>query len=115
MCIGVPLQVLHTLPSGAAMCADPGEPATARPVETLLLDTAPAPGDWLLVHVDMAIRPISALEAGRIGDALRAVTAAAAGAPFEHLLADLIDREPQLPPHLRAAQPAEVDNDQYGD
>ncbi len=103
------------LPSGVAMCADPAEPATARSVETLVLDAAPAPGDWLLVHVDMAVRPISALEARRIADALQAVSAAAAGAPFEHLLADLIDREPQLPPHLRAAQPAEAGHDQYGD
>lgn len=103
------------MPSGAAMCADPAGPGSARSVETLLLDAVPAPGDWLLVHVDMAIRPLSALEASRIGDALQAVTAAAAGAPFEHLLADLIDREPQLPPHLRAAQPAEVGNDQHGD
>ena len=48
--------------------------------------------------------------ADRLGDALRAVSAAAAGQPFEHLLADLIEREPELPEHLRTAT-VEPEND----
>ncbi len=72
-----------------------------RPVETSLLEQPPQPGDWLLVHVNVAIRALDAGEAGQISDALLAVTRAAAGESFEHLLADLIDREPQLPAHLR--------------
>ena len=87
------------LASGAALCGVSGE--RPRPVDTSLLDRLPAVGDWLLVHVNIAVRAISQLEAQQIGDALQAVTAAASGQPFEHLLADLIDREPQLPEHLR--------------
>jgi hydrogenase expression/formation protein HypC len=45
---------------------------------------------------------LDALEARQIADALLAVTAAASGQPFEHLLADLIEREPELPAHLRS-------------
>lgn len=97
MCLGVPLQV-KALGAGVAIC---GDGAGDRRVSTLLLDGPPAIGDWLLVHVDTAIRAIDAEEARLVRDALRAVSAAADGDPFEHLLSDLIDREPQLPPHLR--------------
>ena len=55
-------------------------------------------------------RRLDALEAQQIGDALRAVAAAAAGEPFEHLLADLIDREPKLPPHLRQQHTGDPDH-----
>jgi hydrogenase expression/formation protein HypC len=74
-----------------------------RRVSTLLLGAPLRAGDWVLVHVDAAIRRISAQEARLVEDALGAVVAAASGAPFEHLIADLVDREPTLPPHLRAA------------
>ncbi len=102
MCLGVPMQVDCVLASGAARCVA-ADGAGPRTVETSLLERPPAAGDWLLVHVDIAIRALEALEARQIADALLAVSAAAAGEPFEHLLADLIDREPQLPEHLRPA------------
>lgn len=97
MCLGVPLQVSSAQP-GSALCRDgSGE----RRVSTLLLDAPPEPGQWVLVHIDAAIRALDADEAQLIRDALHAVAAAAEGQPFDHLLADLIDREPELPPHLR--------------
>ena len=101
------MQVQSLLPSGAALCKPAGGDRAALTVESSLLDAAPAPGDWLLVHIDVAIRTLEPLEAQQIGDALKAVAAAAAGQPFEHLLADLIEREPQLPQHLREQHRAE--------
>ena len=101
MCLGVPMQVQAILPSGAVQCAPFGTAAETRIVEASLLDSAPQRGDWLLVHVNVAIRELDTTEARQIGDALQAVAAAAAGQPFEHLIADLIEREPELPPHLR--------------
>ena len=111
MCLGVPLQVDHIDEAGAALCRD-GE--TLRRVEASLLDAKPVAGDWLLVHVDIAIRTLDAAEARQIADALSAVTAAAAGQPFEHLIADLVDREPELPPHLRPAEPAAQEEEHHG-
>jgi hydrogenase expression/formation protein HypC len=96
MCLGVPMQVVAA-GDGWAECRN-GE--ALRRVDTLLLDPV-APGDWVLVHVASAVRAIDAAEAASIRGALLAVERAASGQPFEHLLADLIDREPQLPPHLR--------------
>lgn len=108
MCIGVPMQVSAVPFAGAAVCVVDQEDSGSRNVDTLLLDRPTRPGDWLLVHVGVAIRALDEEEARQIGDALRAATAAAAGEPFEHLLADLIDREPQLPPHLRQPGASEV-------
>lgn len=71
-----------------------------RRIDTLLIGDVAA-GDWVLVHVASAVRGLGADEAHAIRDALLAVERAAAGEPFEHLIADLVDREPQLPPHLR--------------
>ena len=104
MCLGVPLQVASVTSQVTVECATGDIEAGRRQVNTGLLDAPPVAGDWLLVHMDVAIRALSKDEAQQIGDALRAVTAAAAGEPFEHLIADLIDREPQLPEHLRAAE-----------
>lgn len=98
MCIGIPMQVV-TVADGVGTCAADG---VTRAVNFLLVGTV-APGDWVLVHAGNAVRQIDAEQAALVGDALRAVLAAAQGAPFEHLLADLIDREPQLPAHLRAS------------
>lgn len=112
MCIGIPMRIESTVSTRAVVAGDPQTPASGRLIDTSLLEQAPAVGDWLLVHVNVAIRSMSAGEAKQVGDALQAVTAAAAGLPFEHLLGDLIDREPELPAHLRAAQAAVNDNEQ---
>jgi hydrogenase expression/formation protein HypC len=80
-----------------ALCERRGE---HRSVSTLLIGDV-APGDQVLVFIDNAVRKLDALEARHIDDALEGLAAAIEGKPFEHLFADLIDREPQLPAHLR--------------
>lgn len=109
MCIATPLRVLMIDEAGCAQCADASGAVYPRGIQTQLLDTAPIVGDWLLIHVDTAIRSLDAQEARQIADALDAVGAASRGDPFEHLLADLIDREPELPPHLQAGVASERD------
>jgi hydrogenase expression/formation protein HypC len=85
---------------GTAQCDADGD---IRTVSTMLVGADVAPGDFLLVHTGAAVRVIDANEARLIGDALRAVLAAAQGQDYLHLIADLVDREPPLPAHLRAA------------
>jgi len=107
MCLGIPMQVL-SLPSwGIAVCHTSANAAQPQRIETSLLLQAPDIGDWLLVHVNIAIRALDPGEAQQISDAVLAVNRAAAGESFEHLLADLIDREPELPPHLQVQAEAE--------
>lgn len=109
MCLGVPMQVQSVPSWGIALCCANADGSEPQRIETSLLLQAPRVGDWLLVHVNIALRALEAVEARQISDAVLAVSRAAAGESFEHLLADLIDREPQLPPHLQAQAAAEAE------
>jgi hydrogenase expression/formation protein HypC len=100
MCIGLPMIVVAAGPY-AATCERRGE---RREVSLLLTGPVP-PGSHVLVHLANAVRVLEAEEARLIDDALDGAEAAAAGQPFEHLFADLIDREPELPEHLREPAP----------
>jgi len=72
-----------------------------RDVSMALLDPQP-PGTWVLVNRDMAHKTLTAAEARQIDDALEALDVVMGGGSIDHLFADLVDRPPQLPPHLRA-------------
>lgn len=96
MCIGIPMQV--TAVEGLhAWCEGMGE---RRRVDMLLVGEQPR-GAWVLVFLDSAREVLSAEEARRITDALRAVGLAMAGdGRLDHLFADLVEREPQVPDFL---------------
>ncbi len=98
MCIGLPMTIVAT-DGATALCERRGE---RRPVSVLLLDNPPV-GTPVLVFLNTAVRALDAVEARRIDDALDGLAAALHGDRFEHLFADLIDREPQLPDFLRTA------------
>lgn len=98
MCLGVPMTIIET--NGmSALCERRGE---RRQVSVLLIDRPPV-GAQVLVFIDNAIRLLDAEEARQIDNALDGLTAACNGEDFDHLFADLIDREPELPEHLRQA------------
>ncbi len=98
MCIGIPVQVIETF-ADYALCKD----ASGQLVEidTLLLGPQ-QPGTWLLTFINSAREVISAERALQVQQALEALQAAVNGESFDHLFADLIDREPQLPEFLRS-------------
>jgi len=104
MCIGIPMQVIEA-DFGEALCqARDGR----HRVDTRLVG-APAPGTWLMVFLGAAREVISAERAAQSADALEALAMVQRGeAGFEHLFADLIDREPQLPEHLRRREEDEA-------
>ncbi len=101
MCMGTPLKVISINDMGMAECIDACNRAYYTAVQTVLLDGPPRVGDWMLVHIDTAIRCLCAAEAAQIANAIAAVEAASKGESFAHLIADLVDTEPQLPEHLR--------------
>lgn len=70
---------------------------------SLALTGPMAAGTYVLVYLGSAVRGLEAEEAQQIQEALQAVHAARQGQPFEHLIADLIDKEPELPAHLRGS------------
>jgi hydrogenase expression/formation protein HypC len=67
----------------------------------MLLVGAQPVGTVVLVHIDSAVRVLDEAEAKLIDDALEGLEAAMDGRDFDHLFADLVDREPQLPEFLR--------------
>ncbi|GAB0150030.1 MULTISPECIES: HypC/HybG/HupF family hydrogenase formation chaperone [Marichromatium] len=97
MCIGVPMEVIESGPCWA-WCVD-GERRLR--VDMRLVGEQP-PGTWVLVFLESAREVMDAGEAQRVRDALLAMRLALDGESVDHLFADLIEREPQLPEHLRA-------------
>lgn len=107
MCIGVPMRIEGG--DGVAAVAV-SETATGSERQTLDMQIVGAqpPGTWVLAFHGAARRVLEPGEALQIRDALAALSiaidddpAAAPGAAIDALFADLVDREPQLPAHLR--------------
>lgn len=99
MCIGRPLRILE-MHDFSALCVDPD--GIRETVDMTLLGAQPT-GTWVLVflgHARSVLDPDSAL---RIHDALAALSDLMRGAApdINRLFSDLVDREPQLPDHLR--------------
>jgi hydrogenase expression/formation protein HypC len=101
MCLGIPMTVVAMQAPGVALCRD--RHGAIEPINLMLVGELP-PGAAVLVHLGTAHRLLDAAEVKPIEDALEALEASLNGAPFEHLFADLIAREPQLPAHLRAGE-----------
>lgn len=103
MCLGIPMQVIES-GDGLTICEVDGQ---RRRIDTLLVGPQP-PGTWLLTFLDTAREVISTEQAEQTRAALRALDLAMQGqaedvaASIDHLFADLVDREPQLPDFLRA-------------
>lgn len=90
------------LEAGAALCAGRGQ---QQRVDLALIGDQ-AVGSWLLVHRGMALRRISPEEAAQTLAALDALAAVLSGdADVDQYFADLANREPTLPPHLRKETP----------
>jgi len=99
VCIGIPVQV-ERCEALQASCTGRGK----RYRIDLHLLGEQGVGTWVLAFQGAAIRVLSAAEAARIDAALDAVEAALRGASdFDAYFRDLVDREPQLPEHLRSA------------
>ena len=99
MCIGIPMCVVE----------DRGDDALCETLygKTELVDmrlTGAQPvGTWLLTFMNAARSVMTEVEAKQVGDALQALELAMRGENVDHLFADLVDREPQLPDFLKEA------------
>lgn len=97
MCIGIPMQVFDA-DEFQAICDDDGQ---SHIVDISLIGTT-APGDWLLVFLGSAREVLDEQNAIDMRNAVGAIQQVMAGDNrIEHLFADLIGREPQLPAHLK--------------
>lgn len=96
MCIGIPMQVLEG-DKAFAVC----ESDKQREVVDMRLIGPQPEGTWILVFLGAAREVLDAERAKQISNALDALQAVQQGQPIDHLFADLIDREPQLPDFLQ--------------
>lgn len=98
MCIGLPMRVIES-EEFYALCERRGE---VRRIDTRLVGAQPA-GSWLLVFLDAAREVLSPERALEVDEALQVLELTMAGGELPAgLFDDLLNREPQLPEHLRA-------------
>jgi hydrogenase expression/formation protein HypC len=97
MCIGVPMRIV-ALDGIVAICEGRG----GRERIDVALVPGPVVGDFVLAHQGRAVRAMTATEAAQTDAALDALEAALRGdSSLDAYFADLVGREPELPPHLR--------------
>ncbi len=105
MCLGLPMRI-ERLEGPYALCSAEGR---EERVDLSLVPEA-GEGDHVLVFQGAARRRLDEEEARLITEALSGVAAIMAGeadtARIDRAFADLVDREPVLPPHLAAAYAA---------
>ncbi|BFM07883.1 HypC/HybG/HupF family hydrogenase formation chaperone [Halioxenophilus aromaticivorans] len=101
MCLGIPMQVIASHPHHAICRQADG---SCVQIDTQLVGPQPE-GAWLMTFLNSAREVISAERAKEVQNALQALHNAMAGQSVDHLFADLIDREPQLPDFLWPQQP----------
>ena len=98
MCIGLPYQVIQK-EAHRALCQRGNE---QRWIDTSLVGEI-AQGDWLLVFLEAAREVISAERAQQVEEAVSAIEQVMSGqdVDIEACFADLTQREPELPEHLK--------------
>jgi hydrogenase assembly chaperone HypC/HupF len=97
MCIGEPLRVVSC--DGSFAWCEAGE--TRERLDMQLVGEQPV-GTWVLASLGAARQVMSDLEAQRTRDARAALAAIQRGeSTVDAFFADLVDREPSLPAHLR--------------
>jgi hydrogenase expression/formation protein HypC len=108
MCIGVPMRIESGDGVSAMALGESADGAVERRTIDMMIVGAQPPGTWVLAFHGAARRVLDPLEARQIRDALAALaialdsdSAAPPDAALDALFADLVDREPQLPEHLR--------------
>jgi hydrogenase maturation protein HypF len=65
MCLGIPGRVVAVLPGNGGQLATVDVVGVERAVNIGMLDVAPEPGDWVLIHLGFAVEVIDAERAGR--------------------------------------------------
>ena len=110
MCVGVPMRIESIDGLVAIAASQAADGTVARHTLDMLIVGSQPPGTWVLTFHGAARRVLEEAEARQILDALSALAIAldAGAAPdapqsraLDSLFADLVERTPQLPEHLR--------------
>ncbi|HTP45363.1 MAG TPA: HypC/HybG/HupF family hydrogenase formation chaperone [Casimicrobiaceae bacterium] len=97
MCVGIPMQVVEAA-ERLSWCEGRGQRLR---LDLALVGEQP-PGAWVLAFQGSAVRVLTPEEAAQTNAALDALEAALDGnTDLDAFFADLTEREPQLPAHLK--------------
>ena len=97
MCVGIPMMIVSAA-DGVAVCEGDGR---RERIDLALVGDQP-PGTWILAYQGSAVRTLTPDEAAQTTAALAALAAVlAGGTDVDAYFADLVDREPVLPDHLK--------------
>jgi hydrogenase expression/formation protein HypC len=97
MCVGTPMLIVAA-EATVAVCEGRGR---REQIDLALVGEQPV-GTWILAYQGSAVRTMTPDEAAQTSAALDALDAVLAGSDnVDAFFADLIDREPELPPHLK--------------
>lgn len=102
--MGIPLRLTEVSADGSSALGESRDGRHAERLDLRLVGQQPV-GGWVLAFLGAARSVLTAAEAAQVADALEAVAAVQRGEGIDHLFADLIDREPELPDHLKPATP----------
>jgi len=109
MCIGVPMRIESGDGIVAVAVSEGADGTVGHETLDMMIVGPQPPGTWVLAFHGAARRVLEPLEARQINDALAALAIALdadaadqQGQALDALFADLVDRTPQLPEHLRS-------------
>ena len=109
MCIGVPMRIESGDGIVAVAVSEGADGTIERHTLDMMIVGQQPPQTWVLAFHGAARRVLEPLEARQINDALAALAIALdadaadqQGQALDALFADLVDRAPQLPEHLRS-------------
>jgi len=100
MCLGIPMQVVTVLSEHVAHCQGMGQ---QKNIDMNLVGQQFV-GTWVITFLDAAREVVDEDKALQITNALEAVNLAMGNdtTGIDSLFSDIIERGPQLPPHLQA-------------
>lgn len=107
MCIGIPMQVVQCDDFVALCCPrNHGDSANKHETVDITLVGKQAVGSWLLVFLGAAREVMTETQALNTLNAVQAVenimnAQSPSSTDIDNLFADLVDREPELPEHLK--------------
>ncbi|PCI45344.1 MAG: HypC/HybG/HupF family hydrogenase formation chaperone [Proteobacteria bacterium] len=100
MCLGIPMQVVTVLSEHVAHCQGMGQ---QKNIDMNLVGQQLV-GTWVITFLDAAREVVDENQALQVTNALEAVNLAMSNdtTGIDSLFSDIIERGPQLPPHLQA-------------
>lgn len=99
--MGIPLRIVEVSADGTRALCESRDGRHRESLDLRLIGRQEV-GGWVLAFLGAARSTLTDEDAAKVDDALAALEAVQRGESVDHLFADLVDREPELPDFLKA-------------